>query len=171
MGFILWTAFLHSGTDIVLTGLSEPELFAALGTKSVSDPSATPWTAARQAPRSMGFPRQEYWSGLSLPTPGDLPDPGIEPTSSCISCIGRQIIYHRATREAQTQRSQFKISKTNPDYEISFNSNIHFSQLKKINITQIYLGVVLNINKYIRRILLFSNALGNLLNYLNKCRK
>ena len=57
MDFILWTAFLHSGTDIVLTGLSEPELFAALGTKSVSDPSATPWTAACQAPRSMGFPR------------------------------------------------------------------------------------------------------------------
>ena len=40
---------------------------------------ATPWTAARQAPLSMGFSRQEYWSGLPLPSPGDLPDPGIEP--------------------------------------------------------------------------------------------
>ena len=38
----------------------------------------TPWTVARQAPLSMGFPRQEYWSGLPFPTPGDLPDPGIE---------------------------------------------------------------------------------------------
>ena len=38
----------------------------------------TPWTAAYQAPPSMGFSRQEYWSGLSLPSPGDLPDPGIE---------------------------------------------------------------------------------------------
>ena len=37
----------------------------------------TPWTAARQAPLSMGFPRQEYWSGLPFPSPGDLPDPGI----------------------------------------------------------------------------------------------
>ena len=38
----------------------------------------TPWTVARQAPLSTGFPRQEYWSGLPFPTPGDLPDPGIE---------------------------------------------------------------------------------------------
>ena len=42
---------------------------------------ATPWTVARQAPLSMGFPRQEYWNGLPFPLPGDLPDPGIEPTS------------------------------------------------------------------------------------------
>ena len=42
---------------------------------------ATPWTAARQAPLSMGFSRQEYWSGLPFPSPGDLPDPGIEPES------------------------------------------------------------------------------------------
>ena len=42
---------------------------------------ATPWTVARQAPLSMGFSRQEYWSGLSCPPPGDLPDPGIEPAS------------------------------------------------------------------------------------------
>ena len=38
-------------------------------------------TEARQAPLSMGFPGQEYWSGLPFPSPGDLPDPGIEPTS------------------------------------------------------------------------------------------
>ena len=37
------------------------------------------WTVAHQAPLSMGFPRQEYWSGLPCPPPGDLPDPGIEP--------------------------------------------------------------------------------------------
>ena len=36
------------------------------------------WTLAHQAPRSMGFPRQEYWRGLPFPFPGDLPDPGIE---------------------------------------------------------------------------------------------
>ena len=38
----------------------------------------TPWTVAYQAPPSMGFSRQECWSGLSFPSPGDLPDPGIE---------------------------------------------------------------------------------------------
>ena len=41
----------------------------------------TPWTVAPQAPLSMGFSRQEYWSGLPFPSPGDLPDPGIEPRS------------------------------------------------------------------------------------------
>ena len=38
----------------------------------------TPWTAAYQAPQSMEFSRKEYWSGLPFPSPGDLPDPGIE---------------------------------------------------------------------------------------------
>ena len=42
----------------------------------------TPWAVARQAPLSRKFSRQEYWSGLPFPTPGDLPDPEIEPTSS-----------------------------------------------------------------------------------------
>ena len=40
-----------------------------------------PWTVAHQAPPSMGFSRQEYWSGLPFPSPGDLPDPGIKPRS------------------------------------------------------------------------------------------
>ena len=42
---------------------------------------ATPWTVARQASLSMGFSRQEYWSGLPFPSPGDLPNPGMEPGS------------------------------------------------------------------------------------------
>ena len=41
----------------------------------------TPWTVAYQAPQSMKFSRQEYWSGLLFPSPGDLPNPGIEPGS------------------------------------------------------------------------------------------
>ena len=41
----------------------------------------TPWTAACQAPLSMGFSRQEYWGGLPFPPPGDVPDPGIKPVS------------------------------------------------------------------------------------------
>ena len=43
--------------------------------------SVTPQTAARQAPLSMEFSRQEYWSGLPFPSPGDLPGPGIKPGS------------------------------------------------------------------------------------------
>ena len=44
----------------------------------------TPWTVAYQAPLSMEFSRQEYWSGLPFPSPGDLPDPGIEPRSPAL---------------------------------------------------------------------------------------
>ena len=45
---------------------------------------ATPWTVAHQASPSMGFSRQEYWSGLPFPSPGDLPNPGIEPRSPAL---------------------------------------------------------------------------------------
>ena len=45
---------------------------------------ATPWTVAHQAPLSMGFSRQEYWSGLPFPSAGDLPDPGIKPRSPAL---------------------------------------------------------------------------------------
>ena len=45
---------------------------------------ATPWTVAHQAPPSIEFSRQEYWSGLPFPSPGDLPDPGIEPRSPAL---------------------------------------------------------------------------------------
>ena len=47
----------------------------------MSDSFVTPRAAALQAPLSMEFCRQEYWSGLPFPSPGDLPDPGIEPAS------------------------------------------------------------------------------------------
>ena len=48
---------------------------------SLAQLCVTPWTAAHQAPLSMGFSRQEYWGGLPFPSAGDLPDPGIEPMS------------------------------------------------------------------------------------------
>ena len=44
----------------------------------------TPWTVVHQAPLSIRFSRQEYWSGLPFPSPGDLPDPGIEPESPAL---------------------------------------------------------------------------------------
>ena len=45
----------------------------------------TPWTVARQAPLSMGFSRQEYWSGFPVPSAGDLPNPGIETVSPALA--------------------------------------------------------------------------------------
>ena len=52
--------------------------------RSVVSDSAAPWTVAYQAPPSMGFFRQEYWSGLPFPSPGDLPNPEIEPESPAL---------------------------------------------------------------------------------------
>ena len=52
----------------------------------------TLWTVALQAPLSMGFSRQEHWSGLPFFSPGDLPDPGIEPTSLTSALAGGSFI-------------------------------------------------------------------------------
>ena len=55
----------------------------------------TPWTLAHQAPPSMGFSGQEYWSGLPFPSPGDLPDPGIEPRSPALQAATKEDGYQR----------------------------------------------------------------------------
>ena len=59
--------------------------FHVVVSPSVVSESATPWIVARQAPLSMGFPRQEYWNGLPFPLPEDLPHPGIEPASPALA--------------------------------------------------------------------------------------
>ena len=51
----------------------------------------TPWARAHQAPLCMGFSRQEYWSGLSFPSPGNLPDPGIEPGTPALQAVSLPI--------------------------------------------------------------------------------
>ena len=57
----------------------------------------TPWSVACQAPLSMEFPRQEYWSGLPFLSPGDLPNPGIEPGSPTL----QQILYYLSHKGSQ----------------------------------------------------------------------
>ena len=52
---------------------------------------STPWTVAHQAPLSMEFSRQQYWSGLPFPPPGDLPDPGIEARSPILWAVSLPI--------------------------------------------------------------------------------
>ena len=71
----------------VLSGFSGVQLFATL------------WTVAHQAPLSMGFFRQEYWDGLPFPSPGDLPNPGIEPTSLISPTLARGSFTTRITWE------------------------------------------------------------------------
>ena len=68
--FTIWAAReAHMFSYCMLSLFSHVQLFV------------TSWTVARQAPLSMGFSRQEYWSGLPFPSPGDLPDPGVESLS------------------------------------------------------------------------------------------
>ena len=69
-------------------------LFVCVLSHSVMSGSATPRTVARQAPLSMGFSRQEHWSGVPCPPPGDLRDPGLTPAALKVSCVGRQALYH-----------------------------------------------------------------------------
>ena len=55
--------------------------------------TVTPWAVAHQAPLCVGFSRQEYWSGLPFPSPGDLPDPGIEPISLAFPALAGRFFY------------------------------------------------------------------------------
>ena len=66
---------------------------------------ATLWTLACQAPLSMGFSRQEYWSGLPCPPPEDLPDPGIKPLSLTSPALVGGFFTTSATWEGQTDLS------------------------------------------------------------------
>ena len=80
-----WTASRSSNLQFSMANWIYP-LFSSevKWSSSVVSDSATPWTVAHQAPLFMGFSRQEYWSGLPFPSPGDLPDPGIEPRSPAL---------------------------------------------------------------------------------------
>ena len=79
--FILSYLVPKSAHHCVVQSLSQVWLFA------------TPWTVARQAPPSMGFSRQEYWSGLPCPPPGDLPDPGIKQSKFICKAMSLDIQY------------------------------------------------------------------------------
>ena len=83
-----WVIWIQTKVILVPLPGSAAELFPALKVKVKSLSrvrlSATPWTVAYQAPPSMGFSRQEYWSGVPFPSPGDLPDPVIKPGSPAL---------------------------------------------------------------------------------------
>ena len=59
---------------------------------------ATLWTVAHQAPQSMRFSRQEYWSGVPCPPPGDLPDPGVEPASPALKAESSLLSHQESPR-------------------------------------------------------------------------
>ena len=67
-----------------MEGLADGIIFVCMCLLSCVQLFATLWTVAHQVPLCMGFFRQEYWSGLPFPSPGDRPDPGIKPGSSAL---------------------------------------------------------------------------------------
>ena len=73
--------------------------------RSVVSDSVMPWTVARQAPQSMGFSRQEYWSGQPCSPPGDLPDPGTQPKSLAPPALADRFFTTTVIYEA-TRRSE-----------------------------------------------------------------
>ena len=110
---------------------------------------ATPWTGAYEAPPSMGFSRQEYWSGLPLPSPGDLPDPGIKPGSPALEadtltseppgkpliCVREWTLTSLKTRASKVKsETQFFTSYVK---NISLNHFFFFSSLKDIQLLEL----------------------------------
>ena len=87
----------------------------------------TLWTVACQAPLSMGFSRQEHWSGLLCPPPGDLPDPRMEATSlMSVSCIGRWVLCHQ---RPQTYGLQNNNSPSHPLFFLNHKISQHCCSL------------------------------------------
>ena len=103
-----WKQHVHKGIRQYLCTLSRVRLLV------------NPWTVARQAPLSMGLPRQEYWSGLPCPPPGDLPIPEIKPGSSASPAFGRQILYQWVTWEAPLHKGICSVNFSKLRF---FNSN------------------------------------------------
>ena len=80
----------------------------------MSNSSANPWTVAHQAPLSMGVSRQGYWSGLPFPSPGDLPDPGIENESPLhVSCIAGRFFTTELPRKPNVPIQMLNPSRNN----------------------------------------------------------
>ena len=77
----------------------------------------TLWTVANQAPLSMGFPRQEYWSGLPFSPPRDLPDPEIKPTSPALQ-VDSLLLSHQGslTKTVMIKFTEIEISRILPSF-------------------------------------------------------
>ena len=117
----------------------------------------TPWTVARQAPLTMGFPRQEYWSELPCPPLGDLSDPGIEPMSHT-SCTGRRVLYHECPLGSPGSpwpeaNLHFNVSSSIPSSGSSSNSYLLWNKYHPQGCIRMFMGSflykkILNITFY-----------------------
>ena len=108
----------NSGEKNALGIQFKSKLCMCVGAKSLSCVLllVTPWTVACQAPLSMGFSRQEYWSGLPCPPPGNLPDPGIEPVALTSPASAGRLSATSTAWEAQSCVHQRKMYTGNNVY-------------------------------------------------------
>ena len=97
-----WRAVVHGVTKswTRLSDWTELNIVVTAQSLSLVQLFAAPWTVAHQAPLSTEFPRQEYWSGLPFPSPGHLPNPGIEPMSLASDALAGRFFTTSATWEA-----------------------------------------------------------------------
>ena len=84
---------------------------------------ATLWTVARRVPLSLGFSRQEYWSGLPCLSPGDLLDPGVKPESLMSPALAGGLFTTSTAWEDQNRVSQMQEEKRNPEHELKNGVN------------------------------------------------
>ena len=91
-----------------------------------------PWTVACQAPLFMGFSRQEYWSGLPCPPPGDLPDPGTEPLSQASSALADGFFTTSATRETPTSITEASASLNSMTWSIASRGKEHWGTVLQL---------------------------------------
>ena len=80
--------------------------------------SVTPWTVAGQPPVSLGFPRQEYCSGVPFPSPGDLPDPGMEPASPALA--GKFLTIEPPEKPKSKFLGLPEVANKNTEYSVKF---------------------------------------------------
>ena len=121
-------------------GPQSPSQFQLCLGSVVSNSSATPWTVSRQAPLSMGFSRQECWSGFPFPTPGDLSNLRIEPTSLVSPVLAGGFF-----------TTAFSGSFCQISFPISLFSNMFFKMCRNQKILQIRKTIMLSSNPYLNQ--------------------
>ena len=114
----MWLWVLKSGSVCMLSYFSHVQFFV------------TPWTVAHQVPLFSRFSRQGYWSGLSWPPPGDLPNPGIKPMSLIFFALAGRFFTTGITWEAPQIRKV--LGKLDWVYHISFNPDLSDSRTHAI---------------------------------------
>ena len=95
----------------------------------------TPWAVAHQAPLSMGFSRQEYWSGLPFPSPGDLPNPGIEPRSPALQADALfSECYRGSGRRHEDKRPRGRLRFCKPQFLLLQNGDQRLVSLLQLTV-------------------------------------